>query len=208
MYPLSLAWRNLRAHPVQTAITIVVVSLALGLFVTIAVLGDAIRQGVIRASDPFGVLVVGAKGSGQQLVLSSILLQGQPVGNIPYAIFEELAADERVQTAVPLALGDNIGGARIIGTDNSFFALTGPRGEPSPFVLADGRLLEQDFEAVLGATAATQLGLGLGQTFVSSHGVERGFEPDEHDDPFTVVGILQPSGTPYDAAVFTTLASI
>ena len=208
MYPLSLAWRNLRAHPIQTAITIVVVSLALGLFVTIAVLGDAIRQGVIRASDPFGVLVVGAKGSGQQLVLSSILLQGQPVGNIPYAIFEELAADERVQTAVPLAFGDNIGGARIIGTNNSFFALTGPRGEPSPFVLADGRLLEQEFEAVLGATAAAQLGLGLGQTFLSSHGVELGFEPDEHDNPFTVVGILQPTGTPYDAAVFTTVESI
>lgn len=208
MYPLSLAWRNLRAHPIQTTITIVVVSLALGLFVTIAVLGDAIRQGVIRASDPFGVLVVGAKGSGQQLVLSSILLQGQPVGNIPYAIFEELAADERVQTAVPLALGDNIGGARIIGTNNSFFALTGSRGEPSPFVLADGRLLEQEFEAVLGATAAAQLGLGLSQTFLSSHGVERGFEPNEHENPFTVVGILQSTGTPYDAAVFTTIESI
>ncbi|MBK8430561.1 MAG: hypothetical protein IPL28_04430 [Chloroflexi bacterium] len=95
-------------------------------------MGDAIRQGVIRASDPFGVLVVGAKGSGQQLVLSSILLQGQPVGNISYAIFEELAADERVQTAVPLAFGDNIGGARIIGTNNSFFALTGHAASHPP----------------------------------------------------------------------------
>ncbi|MBK8430560.1 MAG: FtsX-like permease family protein [Chloroflexi bacterium] len=75
-------------------------------------------------------------------------------------------------------------------------------------MLADGRLLEQEFEAVLGATAAAQLGLGLGQTFLSSHGVELGFEPDEHDDPFTVVGILQPTGTPYDAAVFTTVESI
>lgn len=208
LYDLSLSWRNLRTHPVQTSITVVVVGLAIALFVTVAVLGDAIRQGVIRASDPFGVLVVGAKGSGQQLVLSSILLQGIPVGNIPLEIFEQLQQDARVATAVPLAFGDNVGGARIIGTDASFFALTGPRNEPSPFVLASGRLFAQDFEAVLGSTAAAQLGLGVGDSFRSSHGVERGFEPDAHEAPFSVVGILQASGTPYDAAVFTTVGSV
>ena len=207
-YPFSLAWRNLRTRPIQTTLTVLVVGLALALFVAISVLGDAIRQGVIRASDPFGVLVVGAKGSGQQLVLSSILLQGQPVGNIPYAIFERLAADERVATAVPLAFGDNVGGAKIIGTNEAFFALTGPRNEPSPFVVVEGRLFAEPFEAVLGSGAARQLGLQVGQTFRSSHGVERGFEPNEHDAPFTVVGILGATGTPYDAAVFTSVESV
>ena len=105
LYDLNLSWRNVRARAVQTVITILVVGLAIGLFVTVSVLGDAIRRGVVTASDPFGVLVVGAKGSGQQLVLSTILLQGIPIGNIPIAVYESLQQDERVALAVPLAMG-------------------------------------------------------------------------------------------------------
>ncbi|MCB0035752.1 MAG: ABC transporter permease [Anaerolineales bacterium] len=198
----------MRTRKVQTAITIVVVGLAIGLFVTVSVLGDAIRRGVVQASDPFGVLVVGAKGSGQQLVLSTILLQGPPVGNIPFHIYEELQADERVALAVPLAMGDNVGGARVIGTNEDFFRLTGLEGETPPFVVASGRAFTADFEAVLGATAARQLGLTIGDAFFTSHGVERVFETDEHAIPFTVVGILEPTSSPYDGAVFTTIPSI
>lgn len=208
IYDLSLSWRNVRTRKVQTAITILVVGLAIGLFVTVSVLGDAIRRGVVQASDPFGVLVVGAKGSGQQLVLSTILLQGPPVGNIPIHIYEELQADERVALAVPLAMGDNVGGARVIGTNEDFFRLTGLERETPPFVVTNGRAFTADFEAVLGATAARELGLTIGDAFITSHGVERVFETDEHAIPFTVVGILEPTSSPYDGAVFTTIPSI
>ncbi|MCA9982488.1 MAG: hypothetical protein KDD89_16720, partial [Anaerolineales bacterium] len=74
LYDLSLAWRNITTRKIQTSITVLVVGLAIGLFVTISVLGDGIRRGIITASDPFGVLVIGPKGSAQQLVLSTILL--------------------------------------------------------------------------------------------------------------------------------------
>lgn len=208
IYDLSLSWRNVRTRKIQTAITILVVGLAIGLFVTVSVLGDAIRRGVVQASDPFGVLVVGAKGSGQQLVLSTILLQGPPVGNIPFHIYEELQADERVALAVPLAMGDNVGGARVIGTNEDFFALSGLDSETTPFMIANGRQFAADFEAVLGATAARELGLTIGDAFFTSHGVERVFETDEHSRPFTVVGILEPTSSPYDSAVFTTIPSI
>lgn len=207
-YDLTLSWRNVRTRPLQTAIAVLVVGLSIGLFVAVTVLSDAVRRGVIQASDPFGVLVVGAKGSGQQLILSTILLQGPPVGNIPLYIYEELQADERVALAVPLAMGDNVGGARIIGTDQNFFQLTEVDDETKPFVIASGRAFAADFEAVLGATAARELGLTIGDAFVTSHGVERGFEADEHDVPFTVVGILATTNSPYDSAVFTTIASI
>lgn len=208
LYDLSLSWRNLRTRLVQTIITILVVGLAIGLFVTVSVLGDAIRRGVVTASDPFGVLVVGAKGSGQQLVLSTILLQGTPIGNIPIAIYEKLQEDERVALAVPLAMGDNVGGARVIGTSLAFFELTNPDGGATSFRLASGRPFDADFEAVLGARAAVELGLTLGDRFVTSHGVEAALEPDTHNVPFTVVGILEPTSSPYDGAVFTTVRSI
>lgn len=208
LYDFNLSWRNVRARSVQTTITILVVGLAIGLFVTVSVLGDAIRRGVVTASDPFGVLVVGAKGSGQQLVLSTILLQGPPVGNIPFEIYEDLQTDERVALAVPLAMGDNVGGARVIGTSLAFFELSDPDRDEKPFRMANGRSFEADFEAVLGASAAAQLGLRIGDRFVTSHGVEAGLEPDEHGIPFTVVGVLEPTSSPYDGAVFTTVPSI
>jgi putative ABC transport system permease protein len=208
IYSLRLAWRNILARPVQALVTVLVMGLAIALFVTVAHLSDAMQRGIIRASDPFGVLVVGAKGSAQQLVMSTLLLQANPVGNIPHRVYAELAGDPRVALAVPIAMGDNVGGARIIGTDASFFQLRPSEQEPPAFQLATGTIFAKDFEAVLGSQAAAGLGLSIGDEFVPAHGVAPGLADDVHDIRHTVVGILRPSQTPYDNAVFTTYASV
>jgi putative ABC transport system permease protein len=208
IYSLKIAWRNIVGRPIQTLVTALVVALAIALFVTVALLSDALQRGIVRASDPFGVLVVGAKGSAQQLVLSTLLLQGNPVGNIPHEIYAALAADPRVALAVPLAMGDNVGGARIIGTNANFFLLRPSELEPPAFQLAAGALFNEDFQAVLGSTAAVGLGLGIGDQFVPAHGVSPGLAEDVHEARHTVVGILRPSHTSFDNAVFTTLESV
>ena len=208
IYDLKIAWRNLLNRPVQTGITVLVVGVAVALFVSVAHLNDGLQRGIIRASDPFGVLVVGAKGSAQQLILSTLLLQGNPVGNIPEHIYEELAGDPRVALAVPLAMGDNVGGARIVGTDMNFFALRPSELEAPAFQLAEGAFFSTDFEAVLGSQAADGLRLAIGDQFQPAHGVTLGLAGDAHDVPHTVVGILQPSSTPFDNAVFTTVESV
>lgn len=208
MYELKLAWRNLLNRPIQTLVTLAVVALAVALAVTVLHLNDALQRGIIRASDPFGVLVVGAKGSGQQLVLSTLLLQGLPIGNIDGHIFEELRDDPRVALAAPIAMGDNIGGARIIGADEQFFALRSTQQASPAFQLAEGRIFAADFEAVLGSRAAAELGLRIGDQFRPAHGVEPGLEGDDHAEVHTVVGILRPSGTAFDNAVFTTVNSV
>ncbi|MCS7220121.1 MAG: ABC transporter permease [Anaerolineae bacterium] len=207
-YELKLAWRHIRSRPVQTAITVTVIALAIALPIAVTLLSDGVQRGIVRASDPFGVLVVGAKGDAQQMVLSTVLLQGTPIGNIPYSIYEQLRADPRVALAVPIAMGDNVGGARIIGTTSDLFTLRPSLNEPPAFRLLDGRLFQANFEAVLGYEAALALGLGIGDQFFPSHGVERGLESDEHELPHTVVGILEPSHSPYDRAVFVTLESV
>jgi putative ABC transport system permease protein len=208
LYDLFLAWRHLRARPLHTVITLLIVALAVGLPVSVLALGAGARAGIIRASDPFGVLVIGAKGSSQQLVLSTLLLQGVPVGNIPIDIYEQLRADARVSLAVPIALGDNVGGARIIGTSAGLLELRSEQNAPPAFRLADGQFFEADFEAVLGSRAAAALGLGVGDSFLAEHGVERGLEADQHEQPYTVVGVFAPSGGPYDSAVFTSIETV
>ncbi|HML23390.1 MAG TPA: ABC transporter permease [Aggregatilinea sp.] len=235
IYDMAVAWRNLHARPIQTAIPALVIALALALSLAVAMLSDGAKEGIIQASDPFGVMVIGAKGSSQQLVLSSILLQDDPIGNIPYTIYDDLEHDERVQLAVPLAFGDNVAGARLIGTNHDFFELRTSRSAPPAFQLADGRLFavvedhehEEDaehdaeeheegdehhdeglFEAVLGATAAKDLGLKVGDQFETTHGFGEGIATDHHHEPYTVVGILKPSGTAYDGAAFTQIESV
>ncbi|MBZ0291069.1 MAG: ABC transporter permease [Anaerolineae bacterium] len=226
IYDLELAWRNLRNRPVEALIPILVVGLAIALSVSVIVLADGAETGVVQASDPFGVLVIGAAGSGQQLVLSSILLQGNPIGNIPFHVYEELENDPRVQLAVPLALGDNVGGARIIGTNHHFFELRADQSAPPAFQLAEGRLFEEvehnpeeaedhddheefPLEAVLGSKAAELTGLHVGDQFAGTHGVSSGIAENVHEEHvYTVVGILQASGTAYDTAVYTQVESV
>ena len=209
-YDLSLAWRNLRNCPVETAIPVFVIALAIALSVAVVSLADAAEEGVVQASDPFGVLVIGSAGSGQQLVLSSVLLQGNPIGNISYEVYQSLKDDPRVRLAVPLALGDNVGGARIIGTSLNFFELRVDQTAAPAFRIAQGSLFDDanEFDAVLGSDAARRLGLGIGEQFQGTHGVGSGIAENVHQQVYTVVGILQASGTAYDSAVYTQLRSV
>lgn len=211
IYDVGLAWRNIHNRPIETFIPILVVALAIALSVAVIVLADGAEEGIVQASDPFGVLVIGSAGSGQDLVLSTILLQGNPIGNIPYEVYENLENDPRVQLAVPLAFGDAVRGARIIGTNANFFDLRTDPGAPPAFQIAEGRNFDADgeFEAVLGAEAAARLGLNVGDRFLSSHGVGTTIAENVHENnPYTVVGILGDSGTSYDAAVYTQIRSV
>lgn len=207
-YALTLSWKHLRARPVQSLIPLAVMALAIALTVAVLALGDGARRGIVRASDPFGVLVVGPKGDGQQLVLNSILLQGDSIGTIPIAVYDSLAADPRAQLVVPLAKGDNLGGAPIIGTNGAFFNLRTEVDAPPAFQVTQGRLFEADFEAVMGASAAEQLGIRIGDRFRAQHGTARGLESDMHEQVYTVVGILSASGTAYDSAIYVTYQTV
>jgi putative ABC transport system permease protein len=146
-------------------------------------------------------LVVGAKGSPLQLVLSSVYQLDQPTGNIPLAALATLRRNPMVASALPLALGDNFENFRIVGTEPAYLTLQNAH-------LASGRVFEQPLEVVMGADVAAQTGAGLGQRFFGSHGLGNE-EGQEHDHaPFTVVGILAPSGSVADRLILTSLESV
>ncbi len=207
-YELFLAWRTLRTQHLTSLILLIIIAVAVALPITVVVLGDGARQSIIRASDPFGMLVIGAKGSAQQLVLNTLLLQGVPIGNINAALYDALVQDRRVGLVVPLALGDSVGGARLMGTNDALLEIRSDMTSPASFRVLAGRYFTSDFEAVLGNRAAESLGLGVGDQFQAQHGIERGLASDVHQQPYTVVGIFDASSTPYDSAVFVSINSI
>lgn len=207
MPPFLIAWRNMWTRPIQTILTTLIVAAGVGLAIAVVSLAAGLRHGLTVAGGPFEI-VVGPKGSATQLVMSSVLLQDTPIGNMTYADYQKLSNDTRVRDAVPLGMGDNVHGLRIIGTTPAFFqiAVTQDRG---PFYqLTGGRLFSADFEAILGSSAAQQLQLNIGQQFVSSHGTLESANEDEHASfPYTVVGVMAPTGTPADLGIYVPLSS-
>jgi len=92
-------------------------------------------------------MVVGAKGSPLQLILSAVYHIDNPTGNIKKAEADRLAKHPLVKKSIPMAYGDNLKGYRILGTDTSY--VSHYKG-----VVAQGRLWSQTMEATVGAVAA------------------------------------------------------
>ena len=162
-------------------------------------------------------LIVGAQTSPVSLLLYSVFRIGQATRNVPYAEFERLEQDPRVKSALPIALGDSYRGFAVVGTKAIYFDqfLYGTRQN---LQFAQGRSFEDYsvgkpasvlFEAVLGAEVAKRLKHQVGDKIALSHGMQiQQTEPSHADKPFTVVGVLQATGTPVDQSVHIGLAGM
>ena len=145
-------------------------------------------------------VVVGAKGSPMQLILSGVLHVDAPPGNIALKAVQELEKHPMVAGIIPISLGDNLQSYRIVGTSQAY--LTHYQA-----TLAQGCNWTQPMEAVVGATVARKLGLRLGATFAGSHGLE-GSGHVHGDNLYTVVGILAATGSVLDRLILTDTASV
>ena len=145
-------------------------------------------------------LVVGAKGSPLQLILSSVYHIDFPTGNIKMEEAQRISRSRLVKKVIPLAMGDNVQGLRILGTNHDYLDLYAVK-------FAAGKAWEKPFEVTLGAESAKILGLKLGDSFSGSHGISVGsHDHDQH--AFTVTGILAPSGKVVDRLVLTSIESV
>ena len=199
----GLAWRNLFFRPWTTLLSVLLAALGAGLISIILLLNWQLEQQFDR--NLAGIdLVVGAKGSPLQLMMSSMYHISSPTGNVPLDGVKPFLNPEHpyIELGIPLSLGDSYRGRRIVGTRPNFLELYDAR-------LAVGAMWTEPMDVVAGATAARELGLQLGDTFQSSHGL---IEDDDltHRDaaPFRVVGILAPSGTVADLILLTPTESL
>jgi len=209
-----IAWNYLWNRKFTTCLTIMSVALGVALIYSVLTLREETRKRFEEEGQYFDV-VVGAKGSPLQLVLSAVYFMDVPTGNILLSDYEKIRAHEDVEAAYPISMGDSYHGYRIVGTARELFeySWTNPTtGEArQPFKIGQGRLFEAPMEAVVGANVARTEGLELGSTFVSTHGfieMPGGMSIHHERHPYTVVGIMAPSGTPNDRAIFCNLESV
>jgi putative ABC transport system permease protein len=152
-------------------------------------------------------LIVGARTSNLNLLLYSVFRIGSPTNNISWHSFEMIAANPKVKWAVPLSLGDSHKGFRVLGTNQDFFKYV-EYGQKHSLVFGQGHIFSDVYEVVLGSTVAAKLHYQLGDELVLAHGIAATSFSLHKDKPFTVVGILSPTGTPVDHTLHVSLQSI
>lgn len=197
--PLALALAYLRERLLSTLLNVLLLALGIGSIIALLLTLSQAEERMDR--DAAGIdLVVGAKGSPLQLILSTVFQVDIPTGNIPLAEANRIAAEPHVKRAIPLALGDSYKSFRLVGTDAAYLELYGAE-------LQSGRRWAKPMEVVVGAEAAARAGLALGQKFAGTHGLTD--SGGAHADQlFEVVGILKPTGAVVDRLVLTGMESI
>lgn len=195
----SLSWRYLWSRPLSTALNLLLLTLGLASMAFVLIAQHQVDRAFER--DLQGIdAVVGAKGSPMQLILAGVFHIDVPPGNIPLDEVKKLRAHPQVAQLIPLSLGDNLAGFRIVGTTPDYAAHYG-------VALAQGAFWTGPMQAVLGAQVARATGLTVGRTFVGAHGLGSGGAM--HGEAlYTVSGVLAPCGCVLDRLVLTATESV
>lgn len=196
---LKISLANLRARPLSTLLSVLLMALGTGLISLLLLLSHQLEDKFTRNLKGID-LVVGAKGSPLQIILSAIYQIDSPTGNIPMAEAMQLARNPMVRAAIPLSMGDNYRLFRIVGTNEKYLEHFGAK-------VAEGHVFSRPLEALLGSRVARQTGLRPGDRFAGSHG----FDAEGHvhnDEQYRVVGILKQNNSVVDNLVLTPLESL
>lgn len=199
MNTFTLATATLRSQKLLSGLNVLLLTLGIATIVVLLLFNQQLKDTLTRNAEGID-LVVGAKGSPLQLILSSIYHADVPTGNISLAEAEEVAGHRLVKQAIPLALGDNYHGYRIVGSTHDYPALYSAE-------LDTGRLWTAPMEVTVGAGVARDLELDLGDSFVGMHGLGHGGLVHE-GHPYEVVGIFKPTGTVIDRLILTPVESV
>ncbi len=198
MNALRYVAAQLARRPLQTALSILLLALGVATLVFVLLVQNQMTRSLTR--DAAGVdMVVGAKGSPLQLILSAVYHVDVPTGNVPLSAVETLRANKLVASAMPLSLGDNYRGFRIVGAERAARALRRHAGA--------GR-------AVAGPAASSDRRRGR-----AHHRAHSGWRvlrcarlsadgPVHDDAEYRVVGVLAPTGTVLDRLLLTDLESV
>lgn len=199
MKTILLSWRYLWSRPLAASLNLLLLTLSLAAITFVLLASHQISRAFDR--DLAGIdVVVGAKGSPMQLILSGVFHIDAPTGNIPLAAVKELEANPQVAKVIPISLGDNFRGFRIVGTTLDYL-------KHYSATLAEGKLWNLPMQAVIGSQVARKIGLKVGDTFAGAHGLGVGGE--SHGNMlYSVAGVLTAGGSVLDRLILTSTESV
>ncbi|MGE0534644.1 MAG: ABC transporter permease [Pirellulales bacterium] len=204
----KIALRSIQQRLLASSLTGLSMALGVALVITVLVILGVVRDSFGRGAQGYH-MIVGPKGGKLQLVLNTVYHLSQPIENLPWSYYKKFKTSgpdnygDYVATAIPFCLGDNYEGYRVVGTTREMFTkLEYAAGRKYEFAQGRNFLQTGFFEAVIGSAVARQTGLKLGDSFMPTHGVSENEDGHVHEDKFKVVGILEPTGTPNDRALF------
>lgn len=195
----KLSWKYLIDKPLNTGLNVLLLALGLSIITVLLLVEEQFESKMNR--DATGIdMVIGAKGSPLQLVLSSVYHVDFPTGNIPLKEAQKVSRNRLIKNAIPMALGDNYEGYRIVGSNHDYLSLYQAE-------LSAGSAWNKPFEVVLGSKVAKAKGFQVGDTFIGAHGIEAASH--HHDQqPFQVVGVLAPANNVLDQLIVTSVESV
>lgn len=202
-----IVFKSLRQHLLSTLVTALSIALAGGLLMSVWIVKEQSQAAFTGVSAGFDA-VLGARGSKLQLVLNSIFHLEESPGNLAWSDFLDIQKNPNVQVAIPIAVGDNYRGYRLVGVTTNLFSdveyAAGRRFRVAP----PGRPFDATLrEAVVGSFAASRLGLKSGDKFHPYHGLIFD-EKSQHAETYVVVGIMEPSNTPADRVIWIPLEGL
>lgn len=195
----KLAWRNLWFKPLNTALSILLLTSSVAIITVLLLLQKQFEEKFTKNIENID-LVLGAQGSPLQLILSSVYQVDNPTGNINFDSAKVWMNNPAVKQAIPLAFGDNYRGYKIVGTTANYL-------EKYNGKIIEGRFYKNNFEVVIGSEIAKKLNLRINDTFFGTHGSNE--EGEVHDNfSYKIVGIVSPTGSTIDNLILCSIPSV
>lgn len=195
----KLSLKNIFSKPLSSSISLALLVLGIGIISLLLQLNTLIKNQMdnnLKGID----MVVGAKGSPLQLILSSVYHVDSPTGNISLEEAEKISKNRMVGSSIKILYGDNYRGFRIVGADKRYVELY--KG-----VIKDGKELNKPYEVLVGSKVYNKLKINLGDEIVSSHGLRETGESHSNKS-FKVVGLLEHSNSVIDQLIITSPQSV
>ncbi len=203
---LRLALKSARFRRTSLLLTVISIAISVTLLLGVDKIRKEARGSFLNAVSQTD-LIVGARSGPTNLLLYSVFRIGNATNNVSWETYETIADMDEVAWTIPISLGDSHRGFRVMGTTADYFDLYG-YGNNRSLAFASGARFDGVYDAVVGADVARDLGYEVGDEIIIAHGLVSADFANHDDKPFTVVGVLDKTGTPVDRTVHVSLAGI
>ena len=203
---IKLALASLISRKVTVLLTIFTIAISTAIVLSVETIRQQAKKSFTQTLSGTD-LIIGTRTGSINLMLYSVFRVGNATTNMTWESYQRIDASELIRWSIPISLGDSHRGYRVVGTNHNYFDhYQFANGQSIEF--AKGERFEQLYDVVLGAEVAKQLGYELGDQLILAHGTGRASFIQHTEFPFTVVGVLAPTGTPVDKSLHVSLEGI